>query len=140
MPSGPRPPSSAARAIFAGIIASTTIVTSGAFVVSLSLHTTSRAVGPLDGVALFLGLVILWVVRMRWSGLPARRADESADGWWRENAGAALLLWALLELAAMLGAVTLFATGHLIVFAVLAMLVLTGFVVLTPGRLSGGGA
>ena len=126
----------AARTIYAGIISSTAIISIGAYAVRRSLGLVPGT-GPLDFVAIFAGVgagLLGLVIRSR---LPAR-SGASDDDWWKVNAGRAIAVWGLLEAPAILGAVTLFATGHLLVFAALVAFALVGLATLTPARLSGG--
>ncbi|HEV8358389.1 MAG TPA: hypothetical protein VGQ17_16665 [Gemmatimonadales bacterium] len=120
------------------MISSTTIVAAGAYVVRRSAGPLVPGVGVLDLVALFVGLSTLMLVLVIRSRLPARAGGASDDDWWRANASRAILVWALLELPAILAAITLFATGHVVVFAVLAGYALAGLGMLSPARLAGG--
>ena len=89
-----------------------------------------------DAVAFLLGLAVFVVgMRIR-QRLGERRGGQTREEWWAANAGRVLLLWGLLELGAMAGAVLLFATGHLPVFAVLALAALAGLMASSPGRLA----
>jgi hypothetical protein len=134
---GPLPgAAAAARTIYAGIISSTAIVSIGAYAVRRGLGIVSGA-GPLDFVALSLGVgAVLLVLAFR-SRLPAR-SGASDDDWWKANVGRAILVWALLESPAILGAVSLFVTGRLLAYTVLVAMALIGLTTATPSRLSGG--
>jgi len=136
VPQAGRAPSSSARVVYAGIVASPLIVTVGALVVSMSLNSASGKLGAPDAVAFLLGLAVFVVgMRIR-QRLGERRGGQTREEWWAANAGRVLLLWGLLELGAMAGAVLLFATGHLPVFAVLALAALAGLMASSPGRLA----
>ena len=125
----------AARTIYAGIISSTAIVSIGAYAVRRSFGILPGT-GPLDFVALFAGVGAILLVLVLRARFPAR-SGASDDDWWKANAGRAITVWALLEAPAILGAVTLFATGHLLAFTALAAFALVGLATLTPARLSG---
>jgi hypothetical protein len=133
VPPAPRTPASAAGIVYIGIVASTIIVSVGAAVVSASLHTTNTSFGALDGLALLAGLGGLGAVLRLRGALPE---STGGDAWWRANAGACLVLWALLELVALIGSTLLFITGHVVVFAVLVLAAMGGLVTLSPGRLA----
>ena len=136
MPQAQRAPSSSARVVYAGIVASTLIVSLGALVVSMSLDSASGRLGPPDAAAFLLGLgVFVAGMRIR-QRLGERRGGQSREEWWTAHAGRVLLLWGLMELAAMAGAALLFATGHLPVFVVLALAALAGLATSSPGRLA----
>lgn len=123
--------------VYAGIMASTTIVTLGAFVVSKSLGSMSYSVAVPDSAVFVVGLGVLIAGLRQRRRLDGPLRGGTAEQWWVENAGRALLLWGLLELGALIGAGLLFATGHLPVYAVLAGLALAGLVLSSPGRLAG---
>lgn len=134
MPQAERTPSSSARVVYAGIVASTLIVTIGALVVSMSLKSASGSLGAPDAVAFLLGLGVILAgtkIRLR---LGESKRGQSREEWWTAHAGRVLLLWGLMELTAMAGAVLLFATGHLLVFVVLALAALAGLATSSPGR------
>src|SRR5258706_11964484 len=134
---GPLPgAAAAARTIYAGIISSTAIVSIGAYAVRRSLGIVSGA-GPVDFVALSAGVGAVLLVLVFRSRIPAR-SGASDDEWWKANVGRAILVWALLESPAILGAVTLFATGRMLAYTVLVAFALIGLATATPSRLSGG--
>lgn len=127
----------AARIIYIGIISSTAIISIGAYVMRRSVGLAEGLAGPLDVVALCIGVgSVLFVVALR-SRIPARSA-ASDEVWWRANVGRAVLVWALLEAPALLGAVTLFVSGRLLAYTVLVAFALFGLASATPSRLSGG--
>jgi len=128
--------SSAARTIHAFFVASTSIIAVGAFVARRSLGPTTVAAGPLDFTAILVGLSTLMMVVLFRSRLPTRGAAP-AEEWWRINVGRAVLVWALLEFPVVIGAIALFATGHVPVFAILAGLAFAGLAAMSPGRLAG---
>ena len=119
------------------MISSTTIVAAGGYVVRRSLGPLLPGAGPLDYVSLFVGLSTLMLVLVLRSRLPVRSGGASSDDWWRANASRAILVWALLEFPALLAAITLFATGHIVVFAVMAGYALAGLGMMSPARLAG---
>jgi hypothetical protein len=130
----PRSPSSAARIVYAGIVASTSIITVGALTTSLVLGTATAAAGLPDGLALVAGAAaFLAGIRSRKRLRPSGSGD-TGDQWWNENGGRVLLIWGLMELTAVTGAVVVFATGHLTAFAALAVLGLAGLASLSPRR------
>ncbi len=51
---------------------------------------------------------------------------EACDAWWQEHLGRAVLIWSVLELPAIVGAITLFATRHLPGFLALGAVALAG--------------
>ena len=93
--------------------------------------------GGLDGVALLLGISTLALVHLIRQRLPSREPGQSEEQWWNRHLGRAVLLWSLLELAAVIGAVTLMATGHLAVFAALALFGLGGLLAYRPTTFGG---
>ena len=134
MPQAERAPSSSARVVYAGIVASTLIVSLGALVVSMSLKSFSTGIGLGDLAALLVGFGAFGAVVRRLQRLGGRRTGQSRDEWWGENAGRVLLVWGLWELGAMAGAALLFATGHYPIFTVLALAALAGLATSSPGR------
>ena len=137
MPPAPRSPSSAARVVYAGIIASTLIISVGALIVSLALGTATTAAGLPDWVALISGSAAFVIGFQQRKRLSRPHGADSAEEWWGENGGRALLIWGLLELTAVAGAAVVFATGHLTAFVGLAVLGLAGLGTLSPGRVQG---
>lgn len=135
MPGQAPAPATAARTVYAFLIASTIIVASGALIARRSLRGLSTGFGPLDAAGLACGVSALVIVALLASRLPRRPAGQTVDDWWRAHTGRAVLLWSLLELPAMIGAVTLFATGHLVAYLLLAVLALGGLAVTGPARL-----
>lgn len=133
-----RAPSSAARVVYAGIFTSTIIVSAGALVVRGTLGPLGWSMDLLDYVAIVAGSTALALAGRLRQAIGGRRSGQEADDWWGENAGKALLVWAVLEGAALAGAIVLFATGHVTVLAVLVPLVLAGLVLTSPGRLARG--
>lgn len=136
MPPTPRSPSSAARVVFAGIVASTLIITAGALTMSLALGTATTAAGLPDGAALVAGSVA-FVAGIQQRNRLGQAGNRSAEDWWGENSGRVLLVWGLFELTAVAGAAVVFATGHLTAFVALAVLGLAGLFTLPPGRAPG---
>jgi hypothetical protein len=132
-----RAPFSAARVVYAGLFTSTIIVSVGALVVKATLAPLSGAMDLIDYVGIVIGnAALVFAYRLR-QGIAARSGGQSTDEWWGENAGKALLVWGVLEAAALSGAIVLFLTGHVTVFAIVAVLALAGLVLTSPGRLSG---
>ena len=84
----------------------------------------------------FSTLAITFLVRQR---LPGRGSSQSLDDWWGQHLGRAMLIWALLEMPAVLGAITLLATRHMPAFAGLGLLALAGLTMARPARLAGTG-
>ncbi len=123
--------------VYAGIMASTIIVTLGAFVVSKSLGSMTYAVAAFDSVVFVVGLGVLIAGLRQRRRLDGQRRAGANEQWWVENAARTLVLWGLLELGALIGAGLLFATGHLPVYAVLAGVALAGLALSSPGRLAG---
>lgn len=137
MPPRPAPSArSTARTLHSFLIASTLIVSAGAAVAARSTGQLRTGLSPIDwpGVLLALAALPLYLALRR--RLPARRAAEAPDAWWQAYLGRAVLLWALLELAAMVGAVTLLATGSSVGFAALAVLAFGGLLTCSPARLA----
>jgi hypothetical protein len=125
------------RAFHAFIVASTLIVIAGALVVTRTTGSVGVGFGTLDAVALLMGgstLAITFLVRQR---LPGRGPGQSGEDWWRQHLGRAVLIWAFLEMPAVVGAVTLMATRHVPVFALLGIVALAGLLSSGPGRLGG---
>ena len=90
---------------------------------------------PLEAVALVVGisaLAMAHLIRRRFTS----RGPASAEQWRTPEVGWAALLWSLLELPAVIGAITLMATRHLPVFAGLAILSVGGLVLYRPSRLA----
>jgi hypothetical protein len=136
MAAAPRSFASSARTIHAFLIASTLIVSTGAFVTIRSTGRFVTGMTPLELVALLVGASVLLLIYLLRSRLPTRGAGQSTDAWWRLNLGKAVLLWALFEFSALLGAVTLFATRALLGFGILTFVALGGLVLLSPARLA----
>lgn len=131
-----RAPSSAARVVYAGIFTSTIIVSAGALVVRGTLGPLGWSMDLLDYLAIVAGsTALVFAGRLR-QAIGCRRSGQQAEAWWGENAGKALLLWAVLEGAALAGAIVVFATGHVAVYTVLVTFVLAGLVLTSPGRLA----
>lgn len=125
------------RTLHAFIVASTTIIILGAFVVTRTTGPVGFGFGALDAVALVMGasgLMITTLVRQR---LPGSSGDP--EEWWRVNLGRAILVWVFYELPAVIGAITLMATRHGAAYLVLAVLALGGLVSARPSRLAGSG-
>ena len=120
--------------VYIGIVASTLIITIGAFVVRMSLKSLSTGIGVGDLAALLVGFGAFGAVVRHMQRLGGRRPGESREDWWGENAGRMVLVWGLWELGAMAGAVLLFATGHYPFFTVLALAALAGLATSSPGR------
>ena len=138
MPTRPVGPAAAARTIYAFLIASTAIVSIGAYVVHRTLAAPAGGgISPLEYVALLLGLSDLMLVVVIRRGFPVRSDGTPPDEWWRVNTGRAVLVWALLEAPALIGSATLFATGHQGAYAALVLLALAGLGTFTPARLAG---
>jgi hypothetical protein len=138
VPAQPAGPAAAARTIYAFLIASTAIVSIGAYVVHRALAAPATGgMSPFEYVALLLGLSDLMLVLVIRSRLPVRAEGMPADEWWRTNTGRAVLVWALLESPALIGSVALFATGHLGAYAALVFFALAGLATFTPARLAG---
>lgn len=134
MAPAPRSPSSAARIVFIGIVASTSIITIGALTTSLVLGTATAAAGLPDGVALVAGAGAFVAGIQQRKRLRPSGSGESIDQWWNVNGGRLVLIWGLMELTAVSGAVVVFATGHLTAFAALTVLGLAGLASLSPRR------
>ena len=137
MPPAPRSPSAAARVVYAGIVASTLIITGGALTTSLTLGTATTAAGLFDWVALISGSAAFVTGFQPRKRLTLPGGGRTAEEWWGDNGGRVLLVWGLLELTAVAGAVVVFATGHLTAFVALAVLGLAGLGTLSPGRVHG---
>ncbi len=138
MPAQPVSPAAAARTIYAFLIASTAIVSTGAYVVHRTVASAAaEGVSPLEYVALLLGLSALMLVLVIRSRFPVRADGSPEEEWWRANTGRAVLMWTLLESPALIGSLTLFATGHLAVYGALVILALAGLGTFTPARLAG---
>lgn len=107
----------------------------GAFVVTWTTGALVLGFGLLDAVALAMGLsslALTFLVRQR---LPARVSGQSEEDWWNRHLGRAVLIWAFLEMAAVVGAVTLMATRHVPAWAVLGVLAIGGLLTAGPARL-----
>jgi hypothetical protein len=140
LPGGSAPsPTSSARTLHAFLVASTLIISSGAFITTKSLTGLESGSGftGLEAVALLLGASDLLLVTLIRSRLPTRGAGRSADEWWRRHLGRAVLLWTLLEFLALLGAITLFATRRVTAFGVLTLIALAALLSVSPSRLAG---
>jgi hypothetical protein len=98
----------------------------------VSLRSTLRLVGFLE---LAVMLVASAAVRRTFTALPAG-GDRNA--WWSERGPRAIVLWALAEGTAMLGAVFWFLTRDAVVFGVLVGAGLVALVLTAPGRLEQG--
>jgi hypothetical protein len=115
------------------IVASTTIIILGAFVVTRTTGPVVFAFGALDAVALVMGVsgwMITSLVRQR---LPARSGEP--ERWWQLNLGRVILIWIFYEVPAVIGAITLMATRHLPAYALLGTVALAGLAASRPSRL-----
>ena len=130
-------PAASARTLHAFLIASTLIVSVGALVAVRSAGPTASGVVPLELAALLIGLSLLTMVYLLRTRILPRASAESEDEWWRAHLGKALLLWSLLEFSALVGALTLFLTRHVLGFSLLALLALAGLFLVAPARLTG---
>lgn len=137
MPPSPPALSAAARTLHAFLVASTLIVSSGAFIVTRSMRPLSGGAAPIDWMALLVSGSALWIVLLLRSRIPGPTGSLSLEDWWREHLGRCVMIWALLELPAVLGAVALFATGHYWIFGLLVFLALGGLLTASPARLAG---
>lgn len=124
--------------VYAGIVASTTIITLGAFITSRTLGAMTGDIGRLDALVFLAGLGALGAGFRRRARLVNHDAGRVPELWWGENAGRVLVVWVLMELGGVIGAVLLFATGRAPVSAILAVLALAGLALSSPGRLSRG--
>jgi hypothetical protein len=121
------------RTFHAFIVASTTIILLGAFVVTRTTGPVVFGFGALDGVALLMGasgLAITSLVRQR---LPGFSGDP--EEWWRVNLGRAVLIWVFFEVPAVIGAITLMATRHVPAFGLLGTMALAGLMASRPSKL-----
>jgi hypothetical protein len=135
----PRPPPSArstARTLHSFLIASTLIVSAGAAVAARSTGHLRTGFSLIDWAGVLLALAALPLFIALRGRLPVRPAAETPDAWWQAHLGRAVLLWSLLELAAILGAAALLATGSSVGFAVLAVVALGGLLTCSPARLA----
>lgn len=130
-------PAASARTLHAFLIASTLIVCVGALVATRSTGPFASGLAPIELAALLIGISLLAFVYLMRSRMLPRASGQSDDDWWRLHLGKALLLWSLLEFSALVGAVALFATRHLVGFALLAVLALGGLLSVSPARLAG---
>jgi hypothetical protein len=121
------------RTLHAFIVASTTIIILGAFVVTRTTGPVVFAFGALDAVALVMGISGVMITALVRQRLPA--ASGSPEQWWEVNLGRVILLWVFCEVPAVIGSITLMATRHLIAFLVLGTVALAGQVISRPGRL-----
>jgi hypothetical protein len=121
------------RTLHAFIVASTTIIILGAFVVTRTTGPVVFAFGALDAVALVMGISGVMITALVRQRLPA--ASGSPEQWWEVNLGRVILLWVFYEVPAVIGSITLMATRHLIAFLVLGTVALAGLVISRPGRL-----
>jgi hypothetical protein len=111
---GPSDPSTARMALF--IYLSMIGAVALALVMSVTLQAARVFPGVVSGsvydtmpLAIAAGATLVFItVRRR---LPARRAAESEEEWWRANLPAALTLWITAEGAALVGAAFYLVTG-----------------------------
>ncbi len=113
------------------------IVAGGAFVVTRTLGPLAGGIAPLEVAFLVAGAGLLLLVTRFQNRSPVRAVGEPEEEWYRAALSRAILVWSLLELVALFGAVSLFLTRGLAAFLVLFAAALTGFVLLRPGRLAG---
>lgn len=113
----------------------------GAVAVTVVLGAVRALRPPMEGPAALLPVLVgvavattalAFALRSR---LPPRAPGSSADDWWAANLRSAILIWALLESAAMIGAVFYLigvgTSGLVVAAAALALLVANG-----PARLA----
>jgi hypothetical protein len=111
-------------------------VTAGAFVVTWTTGDLVLGFGVLDAVALTMGLSSLALTVLVRQRLPERLSGQSEEDWWNRQLGRAVLIWAFLEMPAVVGAVTLMATRHVPAWAGLGALAMGGLVLAGPARLA----
>lgn len=95
----------------------------------------NAGLGPLDAVALMVGLSSLGLVLLIRQRLPSCPSTQAQERWWREQLGRAVLIWCLWEFPAVIGAITLLVTRHLPAYGALGTLALGGLVASRPSRL-----
>jgi len=121
------------RTFHAFIVASTTIIILGAFVVTRTTGPVVFGFGGLDAVALVMGVSGLMITSLVRQRLPP--SPEDSEKWWQVNLGRVILIWGFYEVPAVIGAITLMATRHAPAFLVLGAVGLGGLVLTRPGRL-----
>ena len=124
-----------ARTLHAFVVASTLIVIVGAFVVVRTTGPVLSGFGALDAVALMMGISTVAMTLLVRQRLPLRPSSQTEDDWWRQHLGRAVLIWALLEMPAVIGGITLMATRQAVAFGLLAVVALGGLLSARPGRL-----
>lgn len=78
----------------------------------------------------------LFTAGLLWSRIPALRDWPDQAAWWREQAGRAVVVWALAEGAAMMGGVVWFLTGDPLILVGVTGAALAMLVMYRPGRLA----
>lgn len=90
---------------------------------------------PLPMIALAAGAPALLLALLLRSRLPSRASSTPEPAWWEANLGRVMVIWAMLEGAALLGVVAYFITGETPPLAVTAA-ALVLFAMVAPGRLA----
>jgi len=102
-------------------------------VVTWSTGTVAMAMGTLDSAALMTGLSSFAIASLVRQRLPGGSAE--VETWWQEHLGRAVLIWSVLEMPAIVGAISLFATRHVPAFLALGAVSVASLVRTRPARL-----
>lgn len=122
-------------ALIGGVVTTFLVLT-----VIRDLSAPTSAVLPLPFVrvgALVLAGAAVTAYRVLRGLLPPVRTGEDADGWWAGNGGRAIVLWAVADGLAMVGAVSWFLTGDFLTLTVAGGIGLLLMVLASPGKLAG---
>lgn len=91
---------------------------------------------PLHIIMLLASLPPIVVALLLRSRLQARRSGESSDAWWAAHGTHAIVIWALVESAGLMGVVGYWVTGNALPLAATAVAFLL-FAMTAPARLAG---
>jgi hypothetical protein len=134
-------PAQVVRIIHAALVAGV-LFTGAAFVFVVHARESMPESGEMHGIllaviGLALALVSAPVLRRR---IPERTAQQSPDGYWGivENRSAAMILWAVIEGAALASLVGYFLTGSLVP-VITAVIALAALILFRPSRLEASG-
>ncbi len=131
------------RIFYGAVLAGLVII--GATVALLRRFASGPSLVQIPGIGIAFAVLALTsvavAVRVLRPGFPERRPDQSADLYWSDagNRGRAIVLWAVVDGAGVLGAVGYLLTGSLAAVGALGV-ALAAMMLLQPARLEGEGA
>ncbi|MGH7560662.1 MAG: hypothetical protein ACRENB_06565 [Gemmatimonadales bacterium] len=113
------------------------MLAAGAYLIRAQLDQSVPVPGILRYVLLFAGFTMVALAVLVRSRIVPRSPPEDAGAWWRVNLPRAIVVWALLDTTAALGAASHLLTGDLFGYGVLVAASLAALAIYTPARLAG---